>query len=274
MMTLPNYIQNHLRLTQILSLMACLLILNSCAAWFHGVTGDHSADQQRLANGETAQQFLTRLAETNKAMQSFKGIGKLTLNRYGDIRTARIAWAGSSPDKLRIEVWGAPGQVLARMATDGQWVYFESRARDDFIKKPSSKGSLERFLALPIKLQDIHTLIAGRIPTCEYDHLDLKPIEEQKVIVSLNNNWLQCREKIYCQIENGECEQIEVFDRAGELKYRVQFADHKSIDGFSIPGHISLSDDAGVRIDIDIQSYQPNAMVDPSIFILHPPLPS
>jgi hypothetical protein len=262
------------RPTQALSLLLCILFFSSCAPRYQGGANSASSDLPRLANGETPQQLLTRLAATNQSLHTFKGIGKLTLNRYGDVRTARIAWAGSSPDKLRIEVLGTPGQVLARMATDGQWVYFDSRSRDDFIKKRATKGSLERFLALRIKLQDIHHLIAGRIPTCDYNHLGLKATDSQQVVLTLKNRWLQCREKIYCQTGNGECEQIEVFDRAGELKYRVRFDGRKMIQGFNIPGRISLTDDAGVKIDIDIQSYYPNATVDPSIFTLSPSTPS
>ena len=75
-----------------------------------------------------------------------------------------MAWAGARDGRLRIEALGIGGQPLATFATDGAWFFALTHDPHRFYKKHAGNASLARLISLPVKTNDILSMLTGRVP--------------------------------------------------------------------------------------------------------------
>jgi hypothetical protein len=218
--------------------------------------------------------LIRSLKNKNNDLKTFKGIGKIKLWNEGKIRfSERIAWVGKVPLKFRFELLFS-GQSLTKIASDGQWLYYRNRHSDrhPYGRVRLTDSNLERLLSIPIKPADFMALLSGRIPV--YGH-DLASLEKNSAgegyVLKLENRWQRVVERIYLDRSKMSVQQIEIFNHSGALIYRVVFDKIIIAGKYQIPGRLVVSSDTGSRFQLDIQNYQTDVAVKPSMFFLEPP---
>ena len=227
--------------------------------------GDESAEHHRLLN---------RLVNRNETLKTFKGVGLANVRKNEKDYFTRLAWVGSRPEKLRVELTGGPGLPKMGFSSDGAWLYyFNPEDSENPVKKISSKNpSLENFLSIPITSVDIVTFLSGRIPdyaprTVEYR----KPVDGEEGILVLKKEWWQnARQKIYLNAARTEVKKLEAY-KGNLLEYRIEFAKMQTVKGYRVPSILIISDDEGGYFRLKIDRYRANASISPEIFVLKPP---
>ena len=98
-------------------------LLSACTGITATLSGK-TAEELDKANLAEAKHLLQTLENTNSSLRNFKGIGKIKVWRNARVQfDERVAWLGSDPLKIRIEVL-ISGFPAVKLASDGQWFYF------------------------------------------------------------------------------------------------------------------------------------------------------
>ena len=216
--------------------------------------------------------LLTSLANRNSTLQSFKGIGKASVSRNGTDYFARLAWAGSMPGKLRVELFGAPGHPKTGFASDGKWLYyFDPRDTQLPVKKISAiDPNLERFISIPITSSEIVTLLSGRIPEYAHHSLDLQNRKlGEGYVLTLKKRWWRGSQKIYLDPTKKTIQKIQIF-KENALVYQAEFQKMQTVHGYQVPSRLVISNDNGIFFKLDIDRYWANVSVSPEMFRLKP----
>lgn len=233
-----------------------------------------SAMIQKTYRSEEGYAVFSELVHRNQSLKSFKGIGEVTLRRAGKSYFSRLAWAGLEPDKLRVELIGAPGQPKVGFSSDGTWVYyFDSTGGEPTVKQISAKSTnLERFLAVSITSSEIVSLLSGRLP--DYSPHAVRMTRDSVgggYLLSLNPRWWQPdRQEIFLEPNKKEIRKIEIY-RGTDLAYRVEFSEMRSLEGYRLPSEMRISDAEGNYFRLEIDRYWANAMISQELFRLESP---
>ena len=219
---------------------------------------------------EDARTLLVKLQNKNYHLTTFKGIGTLKLWSNGRPQTARLAWTGLNPEKLRIEILGVSGQPAVSIASDGSWLYFLSHTPHRFYKKKSSRADLKRLISIPIASRDVIALLAGRVPIPEYTAAALmRNKAEDGYVLVLKKRWRGIIEKIYVDENKTDVRKVEMFDSSGALVYRATFESMQNINTYRVPLKLVISNDDSV-FQLNIEKYWADVVVSPSLFVLNP----
>ena len=257
---------------------ACLLIfglhLHACSYYRSGglesFTDDLSTQELAVARTQ-ARRLLLTLDHINDDLNTFKGVGKITLwNKHNSQMAERVAWAGAEPSSLSIVllISGHPGP---RLSTDGKYLYYLDlqNKKTPFKKIRVSDASLEKILSLPITSSDLIDLLRGRVPLHGYTSAALVPEGFGKeYILVLGKRWHGVIEKIYLTGDHKNPWKIEVFNRKGRLRYRAEFKGMQDIQGFRVPLRLDITNDTGDGFSLEIDRYLVNVSVSPSVFVL------
>ena len=213
------------------------------------------------------------LENRNKKLKSFKGIGRITLLDNQKTQSARMAWMGLRPEKLRIEILGSPGQRTASISSDGKWLYWLSPSDQRFYKKRLGGETLEKLVSLPVSIDDIRELLAGRAPVLDHDHAMLgeKTGRGEQYLLILNKREQHGVQRILMDAEDGSVRTIERFDAGGRLVHRIDLDLPRRIEGFLIPFRVVISNDKGVAFQLHMERYWADVPVEASVFVLNPP---
>jgi len=244
-----------------------------------------------------ARELISALKDQNLDLNTFKGVGKITLWKASKKSMSnRIAWVGSAPNKLRIVLSTVSGQPVASLASDGQWFYIFNHTQTEFYKRRATHSLMEKVFEIPIRSTDIINILAGRIPISEHKsaviiedkhfrgvpsnswprqsikiHSDQARGLNGGYILILKTGWGNIKEKIYLYSNKKDVHKIEVFGLGGDLSYRAEFDNMLNVDGYKIPSSIVFSNDDGSGFQLDVDRYWPHVYVSSSMFVLSPP---
>jgi hypothetical protein len=220
----------------------------------------------------SADQFMANISGINDRLKTFQGVGKFRLRSEQGILTSRVAWIGDKNSKFRIEVLGPGGRSQASFATDGNWFYVITRNPLRFHKRQSKNASLNRLISIPIKTDDLHRLLSGKIPIRPHHSVSaLRDKSDGGVVLVLKKRWLGTVEKIFLDNKGSQVKKIEVFSTGGTLAYDVTFQGYKTVGEYRIPSRLLISDAGRVTFDLDIHKFNPDINLADSAFVLEPP---
>jgi hypothetical protein len=273
-------------------LFICIFFISACTSLSHRI----SEESKEFSSSSEAKAIISTLKSQNHTLKTIKGVGKITfLEGKEKDMTSRIAWVVSTPDKIRITLSSVSGHPMVSAASDGQWFYFVSHANGDFYKKRLTNFNMKRFFSISIKSEDIVNILLGRIPVVEYDSADL--IQDRSIIglsgkdfvraevsslnkgaqgstnsflLLLKSKWGNTREKIYLN-DKKDAHQVEMFDLAGTLLYRLELIRMQEIKSFQVPSRLKVSNDDGAGFQLDLDRCWADATVSSSVFTLTPP---
>ena len=222
--------------------------------------------------GETTpdtQRLLSRLTLKNSGVSSFKGMGSVRLStKDGSRRSARVAWIGEAPDKLRLSVLNIGGLPTTTMAADGRYFFMASHTPKKFFKTRSANPSLEKLIGIQLKTRDIIQILRGRVPIREFDHARTQTDPQASdVILILSSRWGRVLEKIYLSKDGENADAVEIFDSSGALVYSLKLSNLREIDGIRVPFRIEIASNDD-HLLLQIHKYWPNAAAGPSAFVL------
>jgi outer membrane biogenesis lipoprotein LolB len=240
--------------------------LSSCSGW-----GGRAPDTAEPGE-EDARRLLSEISHVNDGLNAFKGIGKIRLTHENSLREARVAWIGATNGKLRLEILSFIGQPIASLASDGQWLYIHSHARQRFHKARVSDTGLKSLIDIPISSQDVIDFLTGRTPVRSYRHAALlRDASRPGVILELKTRWGNVLERIYIHDSRAAVRKVEMFDRLKSLVYGAVFEEMSEVDGFSVPREMTIFTGKGTSVRLSVEKYWSNVPVSPSMFVLQRP---
>ncbi len=247
---------------------ACLLIFLSACSTVNRLPPDERSTAQL-----EAQAVLQRLALTNASLSSFKGLGRIKLwDADRPPMSERVAWIVSAPEKLGVVVLAA-GRPVVRVAADGRFIYMVD-LRDpvgSYVKMRASDASLERLVRMPVTVTDIIAILAGRTPIRDHSRAFLQKDRQTEQWLLVIENWWHVVEKIYLSADRKDVLRVEFFGAGEKVLYRVDYEEMQNVAGYRIPRRLSLSDDAGSGVQLDIEQFLTDVPVTSSMFVLPPP---
>ena len=151
------------RLSTLLVITA--FFLSACSSFVAQIAGR----PPELRVSAEARALILSLQKQNHKIKTFKGTGRLTL-LDNDSRnpTTSIAWIGAIPDRCRIAIYGVTGQPTVSLASNGQWYTIFSHINNRFYKKRATFELFESYFSIPVEIEDVVSILAGRIPVGEY----------------------------------------------------------------------------------------------------------
>jgi hypothetical protein len=232
------------------------------------------AEAPSAADSAEARAVLERLQQTNETLKNFKGVGRLTIKKDGKIQMdERLAWIGSDPLRLSIVLF-ASGFPAVRMASDGEWLYYQDGQAPGLpVKKiRSSDPDFDRLLSIPIQSSDIIALMRGRIPVREHRSARLQPVASGNGYVLLLDRIWGVHQKIFLDEQKSEVRQIEVYDVSGSMLFQANFLEMQLIDGYRVPSRLVVSNyQTKALVQLVVEKYWAGIPVSPSMFVLESP---
>jgi hypothetical protein len=259
----------------ILPFLILSFFFSACSP-FTGRIRDRTADLERIdtltENAAEARELVLGLKNQNNSLKILKGLGKIKIWNKEGSRIARTAWIGSKSGNFRIEILSVAGQPLASLATDGKYFFFLSHSEQKFYKKRITDSTLEKFLSIPVKSDDVFCFLSGSVPVKDHDSASMiENTDEDSYILILKKKRRSPVEKIYLDKNTKTVRAVEMFTVNGSLIYRAEiFGIHNEME-YQLPSRIIISDDNDEGFQLDIEKYWANVSVSPSLFMLSPP---
>ncbi len=252
--------------------LGAAVVLAGCAGLPLPKTEPETGADEAAGRAE-ASAILESLQKRNERLKSFKGIGRLTVRKDGKVQMdERIAWIGAAPLQLSVVLF-ASGFPAVRMASDGEWLYFQDgQDPSEAVKKfRSADPDLKRLLSIPIQASDIIALLCGRIPIREHRTAKVQPLQPGSGHVLLLSRSWGVNQKIFLDEKRSEVRQSEVYDISGKLVYQANFLEMQLVDGYRVPKRLVVSGDEDAVVQLVVEKYWANAPVESSMFVLAPP---
>ena len=254
-----------MRLKILIPLIGLLLFFSSCSTM-------HKGFPSQSGSNISANRFIENISKINNNLLTFQGIGKFRLRNKQGVLTSRAVWIGDNTGKLRIEVLGPAGRSQVSCASDGNWFYALTRNPLRFHKIHSNNAGLNRLISIPIKIDDLHRLLAGKIPVYPHHSVFVQPDRaDNGYVLVLKKRWMGVVEKIFLNNTRAEVRKLEVFGTGGSLAYAAVFQGYRTVQGYRIPSRLLISDAADVTFDLEIHKFIPDIKLADSAFILEPP---
>jgi len=253
--------------------VCAVLLLPACAGVLEKIPGYIAGDlQTKDSIDPVIRNIIEDLQSKNRDIKTFKGTGRInySVKNRGTV-SANIAWVAGDLNKLLIVLRGLIGEPLARIATDGEWLYFVSHADNRFYKKRSANAGMESFISIPLKSKDIILLLSGRVPVTDFDSAVLVDQNTGPAVMILKKKWVGVVEKIYLNESRKDAVRVELFDSMGEIIYRASFDGENNINEYRFPSRLSVSNEKGDYFTLDLERCWTDIPLSSSIFVLNPP---
>ncbi len=248
-------------------LVLLIFIQAACAA----ITPQNDTPARPVDPGETAAS-LTALSESiNRTLISSRGIGRITFTHSGQSQRLRIAWVSAVPEKLRAVLLGVDGRPLVTIAADGTWFYFRDHTTGEYRRESPQGYRLKTALDLPLDVSSLSRLLAGRMPTFDYDRAEPISGRTPDETGILLKKWWNRVGKVYIFKSRPAIAGIESYRQTGELRYRADILESQKVEAYWVPRVLSIHDDATRHFVLDIERYWANEPVRPGTFRLDPP---
>lgn len=244
-----------------LLLVAGMMLICSCATL-------RTTPQTTEINAET-RMLMERLTLRNVELKTFKGMGTVRFNpKTRHRRTARVAWIGKAPDKLRFSILSIGGMPTTTMAADGEYFFMASHAPKDFHKARSANPSLKKMIGMDLTAREVIQFLSGQVPLRQYEAASTVTIPKTGAkILILSGRRGRVLQKVYFKPDNETPAMVEMFDSSGKAAYTLKLSNVIDVGGFALPFQIDIADGED-RLLLNIERYWTQTEAPPSAFIL------
>jgi len=248
-------------------LLALILALHSACAVVPG-----PAD----APAEDSAELVQILQNANRTLTTSKGIGRLELTHSGNRQRLRVAWVSQVPDKIRLTVLGLDGRPLMTAARDEIGFAVQDHTTGTYQKGELEDYGLKAALQLPLDVNSLALILAGRLPDFEYDHAMIAASKADGDRILVLKKWWNRIGRVYFRNavsadSRPTITRIEAFRRTGEMRYRAEIGATREVGNFVVPRTLVIQSGTTDRIVLDIERYWANEPVSPETFKLPPP---
>jgi outer membrane lipoprotein-sorting protein len=247
--------------------LVCLLVGAwlpiACTHFPPAVSGDPAA--VRLA---------ADIRDANGQLKGFRCMARMTIaGSNHPPQTFRAAVAGRLPDRMRMDMLTPFGAPAANFSSDGRHLYLVNHQSRDYYKTRMGSGSLRRLIHVDISVTELLGLLMGRIPVNPQwtARMIADPEGAAPGLAFFDHRGVE-RQRIRVDSANRPVEAV-WYDRRHRLVHRLTIDGRQEVDGFTLPVCLELATDAGDRVTVRLNRYEPNVHFDDSVFSLEP-LPS
>ncbi len=228
-----------------------------------------------------ALQIADNIKNINIGIHSYRGIGWLNLKNGKRRERFRMAFVALPPNKIRLTLM-ISGLPIETIIADGKKVIFLSHTnKHSLYEIHSPNPSLVRIISIPVRIRDIISLLAGRIPLKEFNcayfgdsgRYEGKNNKPQKRLLILNKKWNGMIQKIIYHSDNHTpnnefIDKYELQKENNSLIYSISLNNFIKCGHFKIPFIINLSDNSGRKLYINITAYSADIPLKDSVFSL------
>jgi len=259
------------RVRVILLMVLAAALLGGCSS-LTGVVDSQPEIPEDPAVTAEALRVIAQLQQTNGALKTFKGIGRLTVRQEGKVQVdERMVWVGAPPLKLSLVLFAASFPAL-RMAGDGEWFYYQDGQEPGAPVKRlrASDPDFERILSIPIQASDIIALMCGKMPLKEHNRATIQPLASGQGYVLMLMDGRSVRQKIFFDETKSETRQTEVYDSRGRLIFQANFVEMQVVSGYRVPSRLVVSRGKDAMVQVLVEKYWVDVPVTPEMFVLTP----
>lgn len=219
------------------------------------------------------QAIITSLNNINSALETNKGLGKIRIWTPSGSQSTRLVWAGYRAEKLRVEILGVAGRPFSSLVYDGRQLLLSLHTEGRFYKSRKKHADLGRLINIPISIQDMLFILAGRVPILP----DAKAVlvahkYSDEYMLILERGWFKkSNAKIYLRNNLKTVWKYELYQNNGKLRYRVEYDNWKKYGDYLLPTKLQFSDDAENRVNLSINKIWPDSELSSTTFNLKPP---
>jgi len=245
------------------ALFLCILFICTAA----GLTGCARLVRPPLDDA-AARQRIIQWSENNQELTAIKGLMHIQIQARGDRMGGRVAWAAVLPDRLRLEWLNPLGQPLVSLAGDGRAITLYSFADKQFHHFPQTPRALERLTRIPIGIEDLIVILAGRPPLP--DHVAARTVSPNRCGVALESRW----HLPVAELQSDNCDRLDamvIYDRNGDLQYHIQWLQWQKVAAHTLPREIRLTSGAGDSVALTMERVWIDAPMPPETFVVAPP---
>jgi outer membrane biogenesis lipoprotein LolB len=217
-----------------------------------------------------ARMLLDDVLQNNSALKQYKGLAGIRLLKNGRSQSGRIAFAAVQPDKMRVELLNMLGTPLTSLSGDGATVTIvthDNHKQYHFRQTPTALASV---IDVPIGIEDLQNLLAGRLPVPPHVSAQLLPAPAgtTDVMLILKNRWNNVVARLQIDQTTHDIKALWALDFNGALKYQIQWLHWKEVDSFRVPSELVIETPSSQKVILNMDRYWPNAKVPPSTFVL------
>lgn len=216
-----------------------------------------------------ARAAVDRLLILNQGLLDFKGIGQMKLIHSGRIQSARMAWAGTFPDKLRMDILATPGVPLATLTSDGRWIYLRLDQEKRFYKRKNGTAVFQKMVDIPINVLEINQILGGKIPISPHQSAALIECGAGYTLEFRDGTGRICQ-RIFVDSQKNRPVGFELVKPNGMISYRAEFVEMMNSENFSVPKYLVLSNPKGERFELKVDRYWVNKPLPSSRYVLQP----
>ena len=174
------------------------------------------------------------------------------------------------PDRLRLDVMGGllPASSLS---CDGQRIYLRQNDTGRIQSRSATNPSLDGVVGLPVSLQDVLQVMAGRLPDLPDEGISLHEsgLEGETELV-FHRRWGGPRARVRVGPDGHELHQVEMFAPDGALRWRVLYRDYQNQGGYRLPRTLEISNDVQV-CTVRVEKRWTDVTLPDGLFVLAAP---
>ena len=213
-----------------------------------------------------ARALLETHIQANGELNRFKGLGHLHLSLPDVNMTGRLALAAEMPRKVRMEWLSALGQPLLRLTADGKTVSVFSSQTDKVHRLDQTDAVLERMVQIPISIDALLSLLAGRMPAYRYTAAQILQESDLHMAIALKDRWSATLAEVEVDLQDRQIKRLTAFDGDGSIRYQIDWLQWQRVQGYLLPRAMEVSVNGVQRAKLTMERYWCNVSLPDGIF--------
>ena len=225
--------------------------------------------QQTYESDREALETADRLRDFNREIKASKGKGLLTIAAKSRRVRYRVAWAAKSPDQARITLISSGIPVETVLFNRGRITLASHTGQHPLKIYNTDNPSLERILSVPVRINDIISVLTGKIPVKPYDRAWFEDTDRKKEARSILLNIQSDKKMQRLGIDpDGGIREFSLLEDLEHPVYTVGFSGLKKFNSNSIFTRTTITNESGESAVLRIHDFKENPDMKDSIFNL------
>lgn len=201
-----------------------------------------------------------------------KGIAKIKVESPEETFSVKELIIAQAPDRLRLETLSPLGQPGFYAATDGQDLFLFAPSENTYYRGAATPRNLGLIIPLRLGVEDMVSVIRGRVPLIAYDADHLRcAVEEAGYVLQLKGRDENTTQVLTFSRDGMRVVTSETYGREG-LTCSIRYADYEPAGSIVFPRTITVSlPSEGTTVRIHYKTVELPPEIDSSFFRLSVP---
>ncbi|MFC1896820.1 hypothetical protein ACFL0Q_09250 [Thermodesulfobacteriota bacterium] len=216
--------------------------------------------------------LVSLLRKMNAEPTTFSGVGRIRISRNSGTENHSIAWLGSRPDRLRMELLDPFRRPVATLIIRGDRFFLDSKVGGESFRGHTASGAINKLLGISVPPEELVTLLSGRIPLALGRRgrvfIENADPDEKIYLLVFTSIIGAVREKVWISGGTDTALGYEKYGFWGTKGYEVRFSGAQSFEGVTVPEQIAVLAETGAAIRLTVHRFQPNVEVSDEQFMV------